>query len=65
MRLLLEKQRCSQTGYFFCVDQVTFNKLMAVKRRSESFSDVTIRMAKADTMVSTRSSSADTELQDQ
>jgi hypothetical protein len=55
MRLLLEEQQGSQGGYFFCVDQVTLNKLMAAKKRSEDFSDMMIRMAKVDTMVSTRS----------
>jgi hypothetical protein len=54
MRLLLE-QGGSQGGYFFCVDQVTLNKLMAAKKRPEAFSDVIIRMAKAEAMASNRS----------
>jgi hypothetical protein len=48
MRLLLEERRGSQGGYFFSVDQVTLNKLMAARRRYERFSDMMIRMTKTD-----------------
>ena len=55
MRLLLEAQRGPQGGhYYLCVDQVTLNKLMAAKRRSEDFSDVMIRIAKAEAAASGR-----------
>jgi hypothetical protein len=47
MRLLLELQRGPQGGCFLCLDQATVNELMAAKRRSEDFSDLIIRMAKA------------------
>jgi hypothetical protein len=55
VRLLSEHQRGPQDGYFFCVDEVTLSKLMAARRKSENFSDVMIRMAKADTVASSRS----------
>jgi hypothetical protein len=61
MRLLLE-QGGSQGGYFFCVDQGTLNKLMAAKKRSENFSDVMIRMAKADATATGRLSLASNRL---
>jgi hypothetical protein len=54
MRFLLEEKRGSQGGYFFCVDEVTLNRLMVAKRGSEDFSDVLIRMAKAEAMASGR-----------
>jgi hypothetical protein len=65
MRLLLEEQRGPQGGYFFCLDQVTLNKLLAAKRRSEDFSDVMIRMAKADVTATGRLSLASNRLSPQ
>jgi hypothetical protein len=55
MRLLLEERR-GPHGHFLCLDQVTLNKLMAAKRPSEDFSDVIIRMAKAEAAASVRPS---------
>jgi hypothetical protein len=55
MRLLLDAKRGPQGGYFLCLDQVTLNKLTAAKRPSEAFSDVIIRIAKAEAMASNRS----------
>jgi hypothetical protein len=54
MRLLLEEQRGPQGGHFLCLDQLTLNKLTAAKRPSEDFSDVMIRMAKAEAKASGR-----------
>jgi len=54
MRLLLEAQGGPQGGYFFSVDQVTLNKLMAAKKRSEDLSGVLIHMARAEAMASGR-----------
>jgi hypothetical protein len=54
MRLLLEAQRGPKSGYFLCVDQLTLNRLMAAKAPSEDLSDVLIRIAAAEAMVSGR-----------
>jgi hypothetical protein len=54
MRLLLETQRGPQGGNFLCLDQLTLSKLMAAKGPSEAFSDVMIRMAKAEARTSDR-----------
>jgi hypothetical protein len=58
MRLLLEAQGGPHGGYFLCLDQVTLNRLMAAKRRSEDFSDVIIRMVEAEAIASGRLSRA-------
>jgi hypothetical protein len=54
MRLLVEARR-AHGGFFLCLDQKTLNKLMASKRSSEDFSDMLIRMAKAEVTVPNRS----------
>jgi hypothetical protein len=55
MRLLVEAQGGPQRGYFLCLDQVTLNRLMAAKRRSEALNEVLIRMAEAEVAASNRS----------
>jgi hypothetical protein len=48
MRLLVEAQRGAHGGFFLSLDPMTLNKLKASKRPSENFSDMLIRMAKAE-----------------